>query len=405
MNLHRLSEPRPGKAKTGWDPIQPAAGARARIDSRMSTPRSAWRVAPKPLLEIRSVDDVGPASFGHIWGVARTARGEIVVSDEPAQELRMFDADGRHLRTFGRKGQGPGEFVQIRGVVVHGDTVYALDNRNGTALFTLDGKLIRQRPYPLLGEYHAVDPWGVLADGSVIEGATGHVSREELERSGGRIEMRGLFRIASDHRTAAQLTTVPTFEFFRGEADRPGGTSVAFAPTASVAVGNNRVCFGRGSRYEITCLSANGNVQLIIRRDVAAVPVSKSAREAYLRRVRTPVAIPGHATPTKAQLEAIAERTHFAESFPLLSWMLGGANDEIWVSDYVPHLRTLPFGEPPARSDSIHWNVFDRLGSWVGRIVLPARFRPHQVGMDFILGISRDDDGVEGITMYRLFRT
>jgi hypothetical protein len=40
----------------------------------------------------------GPTMFSHIWGAARAANGDIIVSDEPARELRVFDcADSRRV--------------------------------------------------------------------------------------------------------------------------------------------------------------------------------------------------------------------------------------------------------------------------------------------------------------------
>jgi hypothetical protein len=54
---------------------------------------------------------------------------------------------------MGRKGQGPGEFNQIKSVTTYGDTVYAVDTRRGTAVFLLDGTLVRHHPLPSLSPY------------------------------------------------------------------------------------------------------------------------------------------------------------------------------------------------------------------------------------------------------------
>ncbi len=58
-------------------------------------------------------DDGGPEEFGDVAGVARGPGGELFVGDAYSREVRVFGPDGRHLRTFGRNGEGPGEFSAI----------------------------------------------------------------------------------------------------------------------------------------------------------------------------------------------------------------------------------------------------------------------------------------------------
>ena len=50
------------------------------------------------------------------------------------------------------------------------------------------------------------------------------------------------------------------------------------------------------------------------------------------------------------------------------------------------------------------WSVFDNTGRWLGDVTMPARFMPHDIGRDYILGVARDSDGVETIVEYRLGR-
>lgn len=69
----------------------------------------AWTVTED--LRIGAFDDPGPDSFGQVVALDVDAYGRIWVLESQANELRVFDADGRHVRTVGGKGGGPGEFA------------------------------------------------------------------------------------------------------------------------------------------------------------------------------------------------------------------------------------------------------------------------------------------------------
>ena len=72
-----------------------------------------------------------PYVFGAIAGVAPTRDGGVLVLDMMQQELRWFDASGRHRASVGRKGRGPGEFLQPSALAVTADgLVHVVDNPN-----------------------------------------------------------------------------------------------------------------------------------------------------------------------------------------------------------------------------------------------------------------------------------
>lgn len=98
--------------------------------------RPTWRLEEE--LRIGSVDGDGPAAFGQIKGMGVLPDGRIAVLDAQAQEVRVFGADGVHLATHGRKGAGPGEFVNANGLVVGSEGLIRVHDPRNARLTVLD---------------------------------------------------------------------------------------------------------------------------------------------------------------------------------------------------------------------------------------------------------------------------
>jgi len=75
---------------------------------------------------------------------------QVYVTLHQEAHVRVFDHDGRFVRTIGRFGEGPGEFGYIGQPGVMGDTLWVSDGRGQGWMhyFTLDGTLLRGHPLP-----------------------------------------------------------------------------------------------------------------------------------------------------------------------------------------------------------------------------------------------------------------
>lgn len=79
-------------------------------DHGMWRPGEEWRVVEE--LRIGRMEGEGADVFGNLFSFAVDGVGRFWALDGQAQELRVFSATGDHVRTIGRRGQGPGEFAQ-----------------------------------------------------------------------------------------------------------------------------------------------------------------------------------------------------------------------------------------------------------------------------------------------------
>lgn len=81
-------------------------------------------------------------------------QGNIYVVDQKRPEIRVFSKSGEYIKTIGREGRGPGEFVQISGLTFHKrtDELIVADNSNQRfTLFSNGGKSLETVTYPSEG--------------------------------------------------------------------------------------------------------------------------------------------------------------------------------------------------------------------------------------------------------------
>ncbi len=119
-----------------------------------------WRLAPVVSIGPKSVAETGaPEEFGRVNSVAVGPDGALFVADGLNREVRVFGLDGVHQRTFGRNGEGPGEFRSLYSLAWVSDR-----------LLTLDPNLGR------IGEFSAGGEWlGQQRIEGSVSGSVGHI--------------------------------------------------------------------------------------------------------------------------------------------------------------------------------------------------------------------------------------
>lgn len=124
------------------------------------------------VLQIGVVDGPEEYTFGSVADAAFGPAGELYVLDGMNGVLRVFDADGVFVRSFGRKGSGPGEFQFPTRLVVTDSSVRVLDPvLDRQAVFTHAGEHVRTTNAP--SEVAAFDEYVPLRHGRWIAAKTG----------------------------------------------------------------------------------------------------------------------------------------------------------------------------------------------------------------------------------------
>ena len=98
-------------------------------------------IGPKTLTDTGSPDE-----FGGVSSVALGPGEEVYVADARNREVRVFGLDGSHRRTFGREGEGPGEFRSLQSLAWTGDRLLTFDPAQARiGEWSPDGEWLGQR--------------------------------------------------------------------------------------------------------------------------------------------------------------------------------------------------------------------------------------------------------------------
>jgi hypothetical protein len=81
--------------------------------------------------------------FGRLVDATRLETGHIALADGQMNQPRIFDSTGKHVVTYGRKGQGPGGFLSIAAVVA----------QKGDALLVRDQLAVRYSTFTVSGGF------------------------------------------------------------------------------------------------------------------------------------------------------------------------------------------------------------------------------------------------------------
>jgi hypothetical protein len=352
-----------------------------------------WAVSPEPNLTIGAIEGEAHYQFFGISGVRRLSEGRIGVVNAGSREVRIYGEHGEFLRTYGQRGGGPEEFENpvLAGVV--GDTIIVVDRAHHRLTFVHpdEGFVGIARVSDEVGGF--LNPSGAFANGHTVYGGAFDMRRIGEMRNG--MNRAGTFyrSCALDGSLAADFGDKPGAEFFIKDLEGSGQDSrpavIPFAKIPQGTVSPNYFFFSAQDQYQIEAYDPSGTLVRLIRVSVDPIPVTPADGERHIESVVERVGSPDQAAAIRAQLE----RLPLPETFPPHGALLADRMDYLWVED---------FQRPGQENRS--WNIFDPEGGLAGRITLPERFNPTDIGADYILGLGWDEMNVEYVRMYGLTR-
>jgi hypothetical protein len=282
-------------------------------------------------------DEVGDFIFSEIRTIEVDDEGNIYVADSKEVCVKVFDKNGKHIRTFGKKGQGPGEiqfFTRVH--MFAGKEIMIYDGGNNRlSFYSLDGEFLREIS---TGKYRFT---------RAIPDSKGNII--------------GQVRVFGD-RSAYEIKKFdpklnPIIEIATIELERISNVLNMVSPVVSVRLmRNDYFAWGNSQKYEIFIVNPEGKTIRKIVKDYMPVRISEAEKEKMIKR-----RVGSRGVPPGIKLE-------FPKSFHPFYYFICDDEDRIYVQTY----------EKDKKGD-IYFDVFDAEGRYIIRFSLPEGEYPYIV--------------------------
>ncbi len=291
-------------------------------------------------------------------------RGGFVVMD--MHRLVFLTPQGTFQRSVGRRGRGPGEFLQAgRLCRLPGDTLLVTD-------------FIDRR----------VTLWSPIGDHVSTRARTGPRVSAECDARG-----RSIVQRANTGSTTDASVSRATYELqdkhgklirSLGQHPRPGVGS--YAPTPWFVSSQEELTVGVGDRFELQVFDAGGRLRRVTRLVEVQPPVTDREWEEEVK-----AAVPLNASPATAERIRASRRARRPARYPSHSEIRRDALGRLWVADY---------------GTDQFWTVVDSGGFIIGRFSVPgaglSRTGLAGFGRDYLVVRSFDSDGAPFLAFHRI---
>jgi hypothetical protein len=359
------------------------------------SPKSGWHLSATPLVSIGVVEGDPHYQFGRVMRAIRLSDRRIVVADGGANELRFYSPDGRYLSTSGREGGGPGEFQQLDWIErLPGDSVVAFDLQNRrVSVFDSTGRFARSSTITQAVGGIFVYPFGRFADGSLAM-RTGFSFVAGETKLGVASQPMVVLHLDVDAAHADTIGEFPGAQWFvYANEHSTGARGLPFGRHPVTAVSGNSLYYGSSDRYEIGVYSRDGTLRRSIRRARENLPVTDDDIEALKQHQLQALDDGSSSNAARARIEREYAETPHPEHMPAYDRLIVDDRGNLWVEDYRRPADTQPV-----------WTVFDSTGQMLGSVPMPERFRPFEIGADYVLGSWRDELDVQYVRLFGIER-
>lgn len=342
-----------------------------------------WRLVPE--LTLGALEGDRPDVFSTISGLAVDTAGRILVVDRNTNEVRFFSAQGEHLHTVGRTGEGPGEYTQINGLIrLPSDSLVVIDQEgNRYSILTPDGQYERsvRRQLPFYGWLYdggiagerVYELFAVFSDPDRVPAVVGTHLRDS--------------EAALDTILVPELPG-PTYEAFEVRTEQFGSyLGVPFSPRHVYRLdGRGGLWFGRGDEFRLVHTELSGDTLREVVLNTPADPVTDAdvaewMEEEFVRRFR--------------ERGGKIDRARIPGEKPYWNDLVLAPGGHLWVSR-------------PGEPMQVRFVVFDSVGRYLGEVgfdgVEPVEWLSPIVANGKLYIATQDELGVQRVQVFGIER-
>jgi len=315
-------------------------------------------------------DDTDPNSmFSELRSIQVDDQENIYALDMKEIKIKVFDKNGKFLRSFGKKGKGPGEIdspirmeMDRRGNIVIDDM-----GNNKLLFFSPEGTCIRELP---TGKYWALIRFKFDSEGNIYADTRAY---EETKMTS------ELKKFNPDFKPVATFTS-----FVDKRPDRRNIS--AFGPSFSLQMRRDDLLIwtiSETDRYEFTVVNTDGQTVKKILKDYDPVKITGTLRDRLIKESWGEEGIPADV------------KFDIPSHFPSLYYFIIDDEDRFYVCTYAYEER-----------DGDYWryyDVFDSEGRYIAKFCLPQREMVFQVkkGKLYCM-VQESEEGIPLVKRYNM---
>ena len=301
--------------------------------------------------------------FSQIGGVMVDVDEDIIVIDEKEVVIKVYDKNGKHLRTFGKRGGGPGEFNTARRIVLKGgkDIVVFDRGNNRLSYYSKEGQCLKEIS---LGKYSSVsrakpDSRGfIYADTLAVDEDTGIYEIVKFDPEFNPIET---LAKAEQVRKYPEVNPIPVWFMY-------------------MVLEDDRFIWGWNAKYELTIHNPDGRPVKKIIKDYDPVKITKAEQEKIKEESFGDMEIPDMI------------RIVYPKSYPPFYYFICDDIGRIYVRTQRENDR-----------GDLKWDVFDGEGIYILSFFLPPGELLYCIRNNHAYTfINEPEDGIPVLLRYRM---
>lgn len=296
--------------------------------------------------------------FSEISSIAVDDEGNIYLLDGKENKILVFDKKGKYLRSFGKKGQGPGEMSMPAGIHLTPDKELMVDDSLNRKLifFSLDGKFLR----------------------NISTATFFSLAGVELDSQGNMIAQVFIFvnnkinrEIKKFDKELNPLFTISTYDL----SNILAGKINPFSMFIIYRVGkDDTILIGNLDQYEIKVLNSEGKVIKRILKEYEPVKVTEEHKKEMLERI--PSGFP------------YRDRLELPKALPPYRNFFLDEQGRIFVET---------FEKGKTKGEHLH-DIFDAAGNYIARLALKGE--EHFIKGEKLYSIEETEDGFQVLKCY-----